>query len=175
MPWGQGCEHHSEVPYRRHQATPWPPQFPAPFWKPCFTLLIYFSSLVRGSSFLFFPLRPFCLLQFSVLHISNDLPWAFTCIRTPTPEKKKQKQFLALLSQQEKTWRSLSLEESSWWKMFLVVRAGTSRALYLQSDTLLRAPERHLSPLGDKKIVPSKTLGELGPLLQSMACCCWIV
>lgn len=102
MPWGQGCEHHSEVPYRRHQATPWPPQFPAPFWKPCFTLLIYFSSLVRGSSFLFFPLRPFCLLQFSVLHISNDLPWAFTCIRTPTPEKKKQKQFLALLSQQEK-------------------------------------------------------------------------
>lgn len=125
--------------------------------------------------FFFFPLRPFCLLQFSVLHISNDLPWAFTCIRTPTPEKKKQKQFLALLSQQEKTWRSLSLEESSWWKMFLVVRAGTSRALYLQSDTLLRAPERHLSPLGDKKIVPSKTLGELGPLLQSMACCCWIV
>lgn len=91
MPWGQGCEHHSEVPYRRHQATPWPPQFPASFWKPCFTLLIYFSSLVRGSSFFFFPLRPFCLLQLSVFHISNDLPWAFTCIRTPEEKKKKPK------------------------------------------------------------------------------------
>lgn len=88
---------------------------------------------------------------------------------------RKENNSLLYFHSKKKNHGGVCLEESSWWKMFHVVRAGISKAVYLQSGTLLRAAEWHLYSLGDKKIVPFKTVGELGPLLQSMVCCCWIV